>query len=35
MVLGKPEDFARYYENGADELIFQDGCKSLWKKQPI
>lgn len=30
-VLGKPWDFARYYyENGADELIFQDVVASLY-----
>ena len=30
-VLGTPEDFAKYYyENGADELIFQDIVASLY-----
>ena len=30
-VLGKPEDFAKfYYENGADELIYQDVVASLY-----
>lgn len=35
-VLGKPEDFARYYyENGADELIFQDVVASLYDRNSL
>jgi cyclase len=35
-VLGKPEDFARYYyENGADELIFQDVVASLYNRNSL
>ena len=35
-VLGKPEDFARfYYENGADELIFQDVVASLYERNSL
>lgn len=35
-VLGKPEDFARYYyENGADELIFQDTVASLYERNSL
>lgn len=35
-VLGKPEDFAKYYyENGADELIFQDVVASLYERNSL
>lgn len=35
-VLGKPEDFARYYyEHGADELIFQDVVASLYDRNSL
>jgi cyclase len=35
-VLGKPEDFARYYyENGADELIYQDVVASLFERNSL
>jgi len=35
-VLGKPEDFARYYyENGADELIYQDVVASLYERNSL
>ena len=35
-VLGKPEDFAKYYyENGADELIFQDVVASLYGRNSL
>lgn len=35
-VLGKPEDFARhYYENGADELFFQDAVASLYDRNSL
>lgn len=35
-VLGKPEDFARYYyENGADELFFQDIVASLYDRNSL
>lgn len=35
-VLGKPEDFARYYyENGADELFFQDSVASLYGRNNL
>jgi len=35
-VLGKPEDFARlYYEQGADELIFQDTVASLYQRNNL
>ena len=35
-VLGKPEDFAQlYYEQGADELIFQDTVASLYQRNNI
>jgi len=35
-VLGKPEDFARYYyENGADELFFQDTVASLYGRNSL
>lgn len=35
-VLGKPEDFARhYYENGADELIYQDAVASLYGRNSL
>jgi cyclase len=35
-VLGKPEDFARYYyENGADELFFQDVVASLYERNSL
>lgn len=35
-VLGKPEDFARYYyEKGADELIFQDVVASLYERNSL
>jgi len=35
-VLGKPEDFARlYYEQGADELIYQDTVASLYQRNSL
>ena len=35
-VLGKPEDFARfYYKNGADELFFQDTVASLYGRNSL
>lgn len=35
-VLGKPEDFARfYYDNGADELFFQDTVASLYDRNSL
>ncbi len=35
-VLGKPEDFARYYyENGADELIYADVVASLYERSSL
>ncbi len=35
-VLGRPEDFAKfYYENGADELIFQDVVASLYERNSL
>ena len=35
-VLGKPETFARYYyENGADELFFQDTVASLYGRNSL
>ena len=35
-VLGKPEEFAKYYyENGADELIFQDVVASLYERNSL
>ena len=35
-VLGKPEDFAQlYYEQGADELIFQDTVASLYQRNSL
>ncbi len=35
-VLGKPEDFARYYyENGADELFYQDVVASLFGRNSL
>lgn len=35
-VLGKPEDFAKYYyEQGADELIYQDVVASLYSRSSI
>jgi len=35
-VLGKPEDFARYYyENGADELIYIDAVASLYERNSL
>jgi cyclase len=35
-VLGKPEDFAKfYYENGADELLFQDVVASLYERNSL
>lgn len=35
-VLGSPEDFAKYYyENGADELIFQDVVASLYERNSL
>ncbi|MBI9080388.1 MAG: imidazole glycerol phosphate synthase subunit HisF [Pseudodesulfovibrio sp.] len=35
-VLGKPEDFALYYyENGADELFFQDTVASLYDRNSL
>lgn len=35
-VLGKPEDFARYYyENGADELVYMDVVASLYGRNNL
>ena len=35
-VLGKPEDFARlYFDQGADELIFQDTVASLYQRNNL
>jgi cyclase len=35
-VLGKPEDFARYYyDNGADELIYMDAVASLYGRNSL
>lgn len=35
-VLGKPEDFAKYYyENGADELFYQDVVASLYDRNSL
>ena len=35
-VLGRPEDFAKYYySEGADELIFQDVVASLYGKNTL
>jgi len=35
-VLGKPEDFAKfYYENGADELIYMDVVASLYERNSL
>ena len=35
-VMGKPEDFAAlYYEQGADELIFQDTVASLYQRNSL
>ena len=35
-VLGRPEDFARYYyENGADELFYQDVVASLYDRNSL
>jgi cyclase len=35
-VLGKPDDFARYYyENGADELIYMDAVASLYGRNSL
>ena len=35
-VLGKPENFARYYyENGADELIYIDVVASLYNRNSL
>ncbi|MFN0116740.1 MAG: imidazole glycerol phosphate synthase subunit HisF [Elusimicrobiota bacterium] len=35
-VLGKPEDFAKYYyENGADELIYMDVVASLYQRNSL
>lgn len=35
-VLGKPEKFAKYYyENGADELFFQDTVASLYQRNSL
>jgi len=35
-VLGKPENFAKlYYEQGADELIFQDTVASLYQRNSL
>ena len=35
-VLGHPEDFARfYYQNGADELIYQDAVASLYCRNSL
>ena len=35
-VLGKPEDFAKfYYDQGADELIYQDTVASLYQRNNL
>ncbi len=35
-VLGRPDDFARYYyDNGADELIYQDVVASLYERNSL
>ena len=35
-VLGRPEDFARYYyQKGADELIYQDAVASLYERNSL
>ena len=35
-VLGKPEEFAQcYYNNGADELIYQDTVASLYQRNNL
>jgi cyclase len=35
-VLGKPEDFAKYYyEHGADELFYQDVVASLYDRNSL
>jgi cyclase len=35
-VMGKPEDFARYYyQNGADELIYMDAVASLYGRNSL
>ena len=35
-VLGKPEDFAKlYYEQGADEIIYQDTVASLYQRNSL
>ena len=35
-VLGKPEDFAKlYYDQGADELIYQDTVASLYQRNSL
>ena len=35
-VLGNPEDFARYYyENGIDELMYQDVVASLYQRNSL
>ena len=35
-VLGKPEDFARYYyECGADELVYMDVVASLYERNSL
>ena len=35
-VLGKPEDFSQlYYEQGADELIYQDTVASLYQRNNL
>ena len=35
-VLGKPENFAKYYyDNGADELFYQDVVASLYGKNSL
>lgn len=35
-VLGKPEDFAKYYyENGADELLYMDTVASLYERNSL
>jgi imidazole glycerol-phosphate synthase subunit HisF len=35
-VLGRPEEFAKYYyENGADELIYQDVVASLYERNSL
>src|SRR5690606_28321540 len=35
-VLGKPKDFAEfYYQNGADELFFQDTVASLYERNNL